>query len=737
MYCKLWSIILLLNILLFSASPLHSQTPVRTSKIKSIVGTANIRRSGTVNWVPARVNMPVKERDAVRTFIESELELETSEGTILKLGENATLELDKLTSKENIDNTKVKILNGNIVANVKKLVNANSKFEFETPTATAAIRGTVVGFDVGKEKTTIKVFEGVVLVTPNGTKRSVEIKENEMTSVAKGQKEIKIEKLEVKPGAKQQTIETGMSDSVNNTSVATSSDSSSVEDSVTLIKTAEPTGDTTLSKPQLPDVVIENKDEELLYEQSQTTPGTSSSSVAPKVETPLKLQITSPAERSEVKPGLPISVTGSVSPATALVTILGKKVTVAANGQFKLDITAPKQSADFEIMATAELDGAFQTITRAVIVKSVELNFDVKAPTDGQVFTRTTIPVSGTVSSGATVTAMSIRVPVTASGTFSGQVPIPNEDGEIFVEFEASLDGKSKTITRKIIFQPEFRLNITSPQVNQVVNSTTIQIKGDVAPPGANVSVLGRSMNVSSTGIFFGTVQIPDEEGEIELDFEVTYGTTTKNETRTIVYQKPADISRPEIQTVLPQISESKQVSIAVYDRTPGDEITLNYTIDGAKESEKGLPNSSFIIPLQAGIHAYTFQAVDKTGNSSQAISQNIIWFGTTDWMIKTNKTIDVLYLPPPPPSRPDDEDMPVYPLEFSIENLPDNDMRLISIVTVVNKVTGENQTRKTFTDQYFSIDMKLKNHTTNIFDISIEDVRKKIKTRTVQVVIK
>jgi hypothetical protein len=680
--------------------------------------------------------MPVKERDAVRTFIESELEVETSEGTILKLGENATLELDKLTSKGNAENTAVKILNGNVIANVKKLVSADSKFEFETPTATAAIRGTVVGFDVGRDKTTIKVFEGKVLVTPNGTKRGVEIKENEMTSVVKGQKEVKVEKLEIKPGDQSPKIESGMSDSIKNKpEIGNSADTSLVKDTLVQVNTPELKKDSTVSKPPLPEVSVENKDEESLYKQSETTSAVTTNSVPPKEEAaPLKLQLSSPADRFEVKPGLSISISGSVTPATALVTVQGKKVTVAANGQFKSEITAPKQSADLEITVTAELNGAVQTITRTVLVKSPELNFEVKSPTDGQVFSKTTIPVNGTVSSGATVTAMSIRMPVTATGTFSGQVPIPNEDGEIFVEFEATLDGKSKTITRKIIFQPEYRLNITSPQVNQVINSTTIQIKGEVAPPTAKVRVLDRPMNVSPTGIFSGTVLIPDEDGEIELDFEVTYGTTTKTETRTIIYQKPADIARPEIQTVLPQISESNQISLAVYDRTPDDEITLNYTIDGVKESEKGLPNSSFIVQLQPGIHNYTFQATDKTGNSSQVVSQNIIWFGTTDWMIKINKPIDALYLPP---SGPANDYEPVYTLEFSIENLPDNDMHLISLVTVVNKMTGETQTRKTFTDQYFTIDMKLKNHTTNIFDISIEDVRKKIKTRSVQVVIK
>ncbi|HEX2956852.1 MAG TPA: hypothetical protein VHO70_08465 [Chitinispirillaceae bacterium] len=507
-------------------------------------------------------------------------------------------------------------------------------------------------FDVIKEKTTIKVFQGTVLVTPNGTRRGVEIKDNQMTSVVKGQKEIKIEKLELKPGESQPKIESGMSDSAKSEGAMNTSDTTAVNDTVAQGIMQASKADSANSKPHLPEIAVGNGDEDELETSEQNETVTSTASTSAKKEATL----------------------------------------------------------------------------------SKVLNFNVKFPSDGQVFSKTTIPVNGTVSPGATVTAASIRIPVTASGTFSGQVPIPNEDGEIDIEFEASLDGNTRNITRKIIYQPEYRFNLTAPKENQIVNSTSIQIKGEVLPAGAKVSVLGRSMNVLPNGIFSGTVQIPDEPGKVELDVEITFGLTTKNETRNIVYQKPADISRPEIQTVLPQISESNQISLAVYDRTADDEITLNYTVDGVNESEKGLPNSSFIVPLQAGTHTYTFQAVDKTGNSSQVVSQNIIWFGATDWMIKTNKTIDVLYLPP---SGPGNDYEPVYTLEFSIENLPDNDMRLISLVTVVNKTTGESQTRKTFTDHYFTIDMKLKNHTTNMFDISIEDVRKKIKTRNVQVVIK
>jgi hypothetical protein len=720
----------------------QTRTTTRTARIKSIVGTADIRRTGTINWVNARVNMPLKERDALRTFIESELELETSEGTVIKLGENSSCELDKMASKGDLENTKLKILNGSVIANVKKLVNTNSRFEFETPTATAAIRGTVVGFEVSKEKTVVKVYEGTVVVTPHGAKKGVEIKDNQMTSINKGQKSITVQKFEEKPAGPQLHEKTGLIDTLKKDTILIVNDSSMiksdsiVKDTDSVLKTAASDSTSVIGNR------VENIDESYLDTAGNTDENKSVSAVSRRdtidtraeTRSQLRLIVTSPSDRLEVKHGTPVTVTGTVTSSAATVVVNGKVVPVSSSGQFKTTITAPVQYTDFDITITAEEGGNAQTITRTIIVKTAQLHFDVKTPVEGQVFSKTTIPVSGTVSQGAEVTAMSIRIPVSSSGAFSGQIPIPNEDGEIMLEFEASQDGQYKNISRKIVYQPEYRFNLKSPQNEQTVNSTTLLIKGEVMPAGAKVYVLGRPVNVTSTGLFSGTVTIPEEEGEIELDFEITYGLMTKTETRTIYYKKPIDILKPQIQAMLPQISENNQIFVTVYDRTPEDEITLFHTVDGQKESEKGTPNSSFSIPLQPGMHTYTFQAVDKAGNSSLTISQNITWFGKTDWMIKINKAVDVIYLPP---SAPDNTYEPVYTLDFSIENLPDNDMRLISLVTVVNKLTGEVQTKKTFTDNYFSIDMKLKNHQTNNFDISIEDIRKKIKSKTIQVVVK
>ena len=127
--------------------------------IKSMVGDVKVQRSKSPKWIKARVNMPLREKDAIRTFVESEALIQTADGHILSLKENTTLELSVfIKDTKGAKKTNVKILSGDLMANVKKLTQKKSKFSFETPTAVAAIRGTKVGFDVEKDKTDIRVY---------------------------------------------------------------------------------------------------------------------------------------------------------------------------------------------------------------------------------------------------------------------------------------------------------------------------------------------------------------------------------------------------------------------------------------------------------------------------------------------------------------------------------------------------------------------------------------------------
>lgn len=623
----------LICLILFLSIP-YSYSQERKCSIKSLVGSVKIRKGSGAAWIDARPNMPLKEQDAVRTFVESEAELVTGEGSILKLGENSTFELSTLQSSGDAQNTKVKLLNGSLVSNVKKLVGTNSSFEFETPTATAAIRGTIVGLDVTNEKTLVKVYEGKVLVTPVGSTGSTELKPNQMASVVKGQKEIKVEQFEGKPPLP----------------VSKTSDSTSVKE----------------------------------HKSSTDSTHTSPDSM----------------NKKEVKPA---------------------EKDTASQGSL---------NSSSNISKTVSTDSTFK--------KPVHLNleFNVINPKNGQQVTKPLITVSGTATPGAEISSGSISLVVNSSGTFSTQIPITNEEGEYNLEFDASLEGKTQKVSRTVIYKPEYRFNLTYPQAGQVVNTTNLQVKGEVLPSNAEISVLGRRLSVSSNGLFTGLVTIPDEEGSVQLEFEISTGSSTKSETRTFTYKRPPDTYRPVLQGLLPDISKQPKITFTVIDRTPDEEITFYKIIDGNIESEQGAPGQPFTLVLQEGIHTYSVYAQDKQGNLSSKLTKEIKYLGATIWNIKMRKPIgdEVLNIPP---STPDNGFKPVYTIEFSIENLPDDNVRLLKDVMVSNLTTGQIQHQKSFTDTYFSFDVNVSQRQSNQIVIDVLDINDTHRVQKFQVYVR
>jgi len=672
----------------------------RRCSIKQIVGSVKIRRGTSTTWSDARPKTPLKESDAVRTFMESEAELETSEGTIIKVGENTTIELAKLYGDADKQATSVKILNGAVLANVKKLVSTSSTFDFETPTATAAIRGTVVGFEVSKEMTKVKVYEGKVWVAPQGAKKGIEIQPNEMGVVKKGANQVSVEKLDSKSPVVLSVVP---------------ADTSAKNDSLQV-------------QPLIPDSSTIGSDS-TINGGGAPSADTAGQSLNMAPLSPLQLMVASPTDGTLFPPKASIPVSGTVTLAGAVVTVNGKGVSVASSGAFKTLLTAPDNSGDFEIVIAAEHQGGGKSIVRKVKLQQLKLQFSVVSPFDGQEFKKPLVAVSGSVTPGAEVTVQSIKLPVTGSGTFTGQIPIANETGTYTLEFQAVVEGASQIITRKISYKPEYRFIMTSPADRQTITTTMFPVKGEVLPVNAEVSVMGRQLPVSASGQFNGVITIPDEEGEVVLEFEVNAPGITKTEIRKVTYTRPPDINRPQL-----SVSVAKGCwSITVFDRTVDEEITLYSEIDGVKESRVMRPNESTCIPFESGIHDYSVYAEDKSGNSSSTEElKSYPFLAGANWLIKMRKPAGNIAIDLPPASPAGEQ--AIYPLELTIEKLPDDNMNLIREIIITNRTNGKKVYVRTFTDNFISADIEIVRNKVNVIQIDANDVNNVIKSQSVQI---
>jgi hypothetical protein len=136
--------------------------------ISQIVGSALVRHDGDSAWTKARLRMPVYDNDAIATATESDCEITLNGDRVARFGEKTTVFL----SEKNETDAKIKAAQGSIWINVKHLVN-NRSFGVATPTAVAAIRGTVFEVECGENASNYLVFKGAVAVSSSGKKGAI------------------------------------------------------------------------------------------------------------------------------------------------------------------------------------------------------------------------------------------------------------------------------------------------------------------------------------------------------------------------------------------------------------------------------------------------------------------------------------------------------------------------------------------------------------------------------------
>jgi len=182
---------------LLCASPLFSQAGgERAGTVNGIMGNVKVLSARDRNanpddvktWADARLNMQLREKDVIATLAESEVRIEMPDGSAVRLRENTVLEVATLKTSGSAVNTRVRLIDGSFVTNVKKVTDGRSRFEFETPTAVAAIRGTSVEVTSRKNHgTAIKTFDGSIEAGAAKSKRRSVVGNYQMVEVGSPQ----------------------------------------------------------------------------------------------------------------------------------------------------------------------------------------------------------------------------------------------------------------------------------------------------------------------------------------------------------------------------------------------------------------------------------------------------------------------------------------------------------------------------------------------------------------------
>ncbi len=160
----------------------HDAVAVFKAKVRSSVGSSQLMKANTESWKDLHVGQIVRDNDQLRTKQESEVILNTADGTVFIIAENSNVEFNTELKKSIKGEVNIYIRNGNIQFDVQK--QKDNQFNFKTGTATASIRGTAgfVGSLDGQMVASLK--EGLVEVK-DAKGRTSNITQNQTLLVTK------------------------------------------------------------------------------------------------------------------------------------------------------------------------------------------------------------------------------------------------------------------------------------------------------------------------------------------------------------------------------------------------------------------------------------------------------------------------------------------------------------------------------------------------------------------------
>lgn len=161
----------------------------KNAVVKFVIGKVEVQINQQTNWQKLRLNAELSEGDRIKTALNSRVELDLPDGSVLKINENSTFDITELKDPETDKEDKMSftLWAGKFWGSFKKIFTGRQERTVNSPSAVVAIRGTTIEMDVDiKQKTTVRVFEGTVSVKSKATKEEVTLNANQETIVEKG-----------------------------------------------------------------------------------------------------------------------------------------------------------------------------------------------------------------------------------------------------------------------------------------------------------------------------------------------------------------------------------------------------------------------------------------------------------------------------------------------------------------------------------------------------------------------
>jgi hypothetical protein len=156
-----------------------SVTPPPLAVLTAAVGDVSVMKGSAGSWAGAQVGMSLKTGDGIKTGDSSTAEITFLDGSTIDLEANTEIDIVALDISS-ATGSKTITLNqiiGDTISRVTHLVDPESRYEIDTPTGVAGVRGTVMLVHVGEDGTTLvtnqegdvyTIAQGVLVEVPVG-----------------------------------------------------------------------------------------------------------------------------------------------------------------------------------------------------------------------------------------------------------------------------------------------------------------------------------------------------------------------------------------------------------------------------------------------------------------------------------------------------------------------------------------------------------------------------------------
>ncbi len=159
---------LIIPIILFSQFGMAAEF----GKISLPLGNVEVLVAGTESWSRAMPRQALNVNDQIRTAAKSRCEITLTGGGKVRIGENSELVLTEANVKPMTKEFNATLKSGNAWVSAKAAFGEKKNVSIRTPTAVAAIRGTVYRTQAGEDESSVLVYEGKVDVNqPSNTEQ--------------------------------------------------------------------------------------------------------------------------------------------------------------------------------------------------------------------------------------------------------------------------------------------------------------------------------------------------------------------------------------------------------------------------------------------------------------------------------------------------------------------------------------------------------------------------------------